>query len=99
MVGGCWQHRQKCGNLTGLFLHIRKCCILYLHQESGSWTVAPYLDKFGEVDPALRRNLQLFLNQRRYDQILRQAWLNGTVPSMVARKLEGEINPGGWESL
>jgi E3 ubiquitin-protein ligase UBR1 len=43
--------------------------------------------------------LQLFLNQRRYDQILRQAWLNGTVPSMVARKLEGEINPGGWESL
>jgi E3 ubiquitin-protein ligase UBR1 len=89
----------RCGGHTGLFLHIRKCCILYLHRESGSWTVAPYLDKFGEVDPSLRRNLQLYLHQRRYDAILRQAWLGGAVPSTVARKLEGEVNTGGWESL
>ena len=28
--------------------------ILYLHNRNGSWVVAPYLDKHGEVDPCLR---------------------------------------------
>jgi E3 ubiquitin-protein ligase UBR1 len=73
--------------------------VLYAHQESGGWSVAPYLDKFGEVDPSLRRNLQLFLNQKRYDSILRNAWLNHQIPSFIARKLEADVNTGGWETL
>jgi hypothetical protein len=89
----------SCGGNVGIFLAIRKCCILYLHHESGSWTVAPYLDKYGEVDPSLRSNMQLFLNQKRYDAIFRTAWLQHQIPSVIARKLEGEINTGGWESL
>jgi len=51
------------------------------------------------VDPSLRRNLQLFLNQRRYDSIIRNAWLTHQIPSVVARKLEAEVNTGGWETL
>jgi len=98
-VGGCYKHRLKCGGNVGIFLLIRKCCILYLHNESGSWNVAPYLDKFGEVDPTLRTNMQLFLNQKRYDAILRSAWLQHQTPSIIARKLEGEVNIGGWESF
>jgi E3 ubiquitin-protein ligase UBR1 len=41
------------------------------------------------------------LNQKRYDRILRDAWLmvNATVWSTIARKLEGEVNGGGWESI
>ena len=89
----------RCGGNVGIFLAIRKCCILYLHHDSGSWTVAPYLDKYGEVDPSLRSNMQLFLNQKRYDAIFRTAWLQHQIPSVIARKLEGEINTGGWESL
>ncbi|KAH5405459.1 E3 ubiquitin protein ligase [Parastagonospora nodorum] len=97
--GGCNQHLSKCGGQVGLFIHIRKCMILFLNLDHGSWAVAPYLDKHGEVDPTLRRHHQLFLNQRRYDALLRKIWLEGGIQSMIARRLEGEINNGGWESM
>jgi E3 ubiquitin-protein ligase UBR1 len=68
---------------------------------NGSWFAAPYLTKHGEIDPGLRQRHQLILNQKRYDRILRDAWLmvNATVWSTIARKLEGEVNGGGWESI
>ena len=68
---------------------------------NGSWFYAPYLTKHGEVDPGLRTRHQLILNQKRYDKMLRDAWLtiNGSIWSSIARKLEGEVNGGGWESL
>ncbi|OAL01362.1 hypothetical protein IQ06DRAFT_248435 [Phaeosphaeriaceae sp. SRC1lsM3a] len=97
--GGCNQHLAKCGGQVGLFLHIRKCMILFLNLDHGTWAVAPYLDKHGEVDPTLRRHHQLFLNQRRYDALLRKVWLEGGIQSLIARRLEGEINNGGWESM
>jgi len=89
----------RCGGPVGIFIHIRKCVILYLHEDSGSFMTAPYMDKFGEPDPSLRSNLQLFLSQKRYDNGLRHAWLTHGIPSVVARKLENEVSPGGWESL
>jgi E3 ubiquitin-protein ligase UBR1 len=89
----------RCGGQVGLFIHIRKCMVLFLNLDHGTWAVAPYLDKHGEVDPTLRRNHQLFLNQRRYDALLRKVWLEGGIQSLIARRLEGEINNGGWESL
>ncbi|OAL51994.1 hypothetical protein IQ07DRAFT_564612 [Pyrenochaeta sp. DS3sAY3a] len=97
--GGCNQHLAKCGGNIGLFIHIRKCMVLFLNLDHGTWAVAPYLDKHGEVDPALRRHHQLFLNQKRYDALLRKVWLDGGIQSLIARKLEGDINNGGWESL
>ncbi len=70
-------------------------------KSNGGWFHAPYLTKHGEVDPGLRQRHQLVLSQRRYDRLLREVWLmlNGNVWSTVARKLEGEINGGGWESI
>ncbi|KAJ4312598.1 E3 ubiquitin-protein ligase ubr1 [Neodidymelliopsis sp. IMI 364377] len=97
--GGCNQHLAKCGGQIGIFMHIRKCMILFLNKSHGTWAVAPYLDKHGEVDPTLRRHHQLFLNQRRYDALLRKVWLEGGVQSMIARRLEGDVNNGGWETL
>ncbi|KAI9775164.1 MAG: hypothetical protein M1839_001415 [Geoglossum umbratile] len=98
-LGGCNQHLAKCGRDVGIFINIRKCMILYLHNRNGTWLVAPYLDKHGEVDPCLRRNRQLFLNQRRYDSLLRNAWLQHGIPSTISRKLEADINNGGWETI
>jgi E3 ubiquitin-protein ligase UBR1 len=68
---------------------------------NGSWFAAPYLTKHGEIDPGLRQRHQLILNQKRYDRLLRDAWLmvNATIWSTIARKLEGEVNGGGWESI
>lgn len=97
--GGCNQHMQKCGTDTGLFLNIRKCCVLYLHNRNGSFNPAPYLDRYGEPDPGLRRGRQLFLNQKRYDALYRNVWLQQGIPTMIARKLEADINNGGWETM
>ena len=89
----------RCGINTGLFLVIRKCCILFLYNQNGSFNIAPYLDKYGEPDAGMRRGRQLFLNQKRYDALYRNIWLQQGIPTMIARKLEAEINNGGWESL
>lgn len=97
--GGCFQHRKACGGSIGMFLNIRRCAVLCLYEDRGSFFTAPYLDKHGEVDMGLRRKNQLFLNQRRYDRLFRDMWLNHQIPSAVARKLEAEINTGGWESV
>ncbi|EAW06535.1 putative ubiquitin-protein ligase E3 component (UBR1) [Aspergillus clavatus NRRL 1] len=97
--GGCNQHLQKCGKNVGLFINIRKCMILYLHNQNGSWHFAPYLDRHGEVDPGLRRNRQLILNQKRYDRLLRDVWLHHNIPATISRKLEADINNGGWETI
>ncbi|KAH7115174.1 RING finger domain-containing protein [Dendryphion nanum] len=97
--GGCNKHQLKCGGNVGLFINIRKCMVLFLNQNNGTWAVAPYLDKHGEVDPTLRRHHQLFLNQKRYDILLRKVWLEGGIQSLIARRMEGDINNGGWETL
>ncbi len=89
----------RCGIEIGLFINVRKCMILYLHGRNGSWSHAPYLDKHGEVDPGLRRNRQLFLSQKRYDALLRNVWLQHGIPTMISRKLEADMNNGGWETL
>ena len=68
---------------------------------NGSFFSAPYLTKHGETDSGLRSKHQLILNQKRYDKLLRDTWLmtNGSVWSTIARKLESEVNAGGWETL
>ncbi len=78
---------------------MRKCCVFYVSHRSGSFSNAPYIDKYGEVDMMLRYGRQLFLHQKRYDSMLRNLWLGHGVPSYIARKLEGDINNGGWETI
>ena len=70
---------------------------------NGSFFPAPYLTKHGETDSGLRSKSQLILSQKRYDKLFREAWLciggGGSVWSSIARKLESEVNAGGWETL
>lgn len=47
----------------------------------------------------LRHMRQLFLSQKRYDSMLRAMWLSHGVPSYIARRLEADINNGGWETI
>lgn len=97
--GGCFVHREQCGGNVGLFLNVRKCAVLMLHQGNGSWFAAPYLDRYGETDVGLRRKEQLFLNRKRYERLYREVWLRQGLPTTVARKLESEVNSGGWEVM
>lgn len=73
--------------------------ILVMHGGNGSWLTAPYLTRHGEVDPGLRQHHQLILSQKRYDKLLREVWLNHGICSVISRKLEGDINTGGWETI
>jgi len=57
------------------------------------------LDRYGETDVGLRRKEQLFLNRKRYDKLYREVWLRQGIPTTVARKLESEVNSGGWEVM
>lgn len=88
----------RCQGSVGLFINIRKCCSFYLFRRSGSFAQAPYLDCYGETDMGLRHGRQLFLNQKRYDK-LRTLFLAHGMPSFIARKLEAEVNNGGWETI
>ena len=39
------------------------------------------------------------LNQKRYDKLMREVWLGHGIQTFISRKLEADINPGGWETL
>ncbi len=47
----------------------------------------------------LRHFRQLFLHQKRYDAMLRNLWLSHGAFSFISRKLEADINNGGWETI
>lgn len=91
--------KNRCQKTIGLFLNIRRCVVFMLHRQSGSFANAPYIDQYGEMDMGLRHGRELFLHQKRYDTFLRNLWLGHGVPSFIARKLEADINNGGWETL
>lgn len=66
---------------------------------SGCFTFAPYLDRWGEPDHGLRRHQRLYLSTKRYEKLVREVWVGGMTQTVVSRKLEGDVNPGGWETL
>ncbi|KAJ2901362.1 putative e3 ubiquitin-protein ligase ubr1 protein [Zalerion maritima] len=98
-IGGAQRHMRRCQGNIGMVLNIKKCCIFYLHLTSGSWSNAPYIDKYGEVDFSLRHGRLLSLSQRRYDVMLRNLWLSHGIPTFISRKMESDLNTGGWESV
>ena len=82
-----------------MFINIRKCAVLLLHDNQGLYQHVPYLDLHGEVDYGYRHHRRLLLNQKRYDRALRDTWLHHRIPATVSRKLESEMNIGGWETM
>lgn len=89
----------RCQGSIGIFIVIRKCAVFYLHRLSGSFSQAPFIDKYGETDMGLRHSRQLFLSQKRYDTMLRTMWLSHGVPSYISRRLEADVSTGGWETM
>ncbi|TGZ78610.1 hypothetical protein EX30DRAFT_322180 [Ascodesmis nigricans] len=98
-IGGCNRHMAKCGGNSGIFIDIRKCALLFLHKPNGTFAETPYMDAHGETDLGLKRARQQFLNSKRYDALVRDVWLRHGIPSVISRKLEADMNNGGWETL
>lgn len=88
----------RCGVSSGIYFLIKKCVIIYLYADKGTFVTAPYLDSHGEADPGLRKRRPLYLSQPRYDEI-RKIWLNHSIATVVARRLEAGNDAGGWNSF
>ncbi|GAA5800849.1 hypothetical protein HPULCUR_006288 [Helicostylum pulchrum] len=96
--GECNTHMKTCGGEIGIYIMIKECYLLLLHDNGGNIMSAPYLDSHGEADIHFKRGAPQFLNNKRYEQI-RQMWLNQSIPSFVRRKMEAAYSGTIWESF
>ncbi|KAF9235714.1 hypothetical protein BU15DRAFT_51032 [Melanogaster broomeanus] len=96
--GECNAHTRECGGAIGMYFVVKRCSLLYLYANNGSFAQSPYLDVHGEVDISMRRGRRQYLHSPRWEEI-RKTWLNHGVPTAVARKLESTVDNGGWEML
>ncbi|CEP07588.1 hypothetical protein, partial, partial [Parasitella parasitica] len=96
--GECNLHTLECGGEIGVFLSVKKCVLILLHNGNGWFMNAPYLDPHGEVDQGLRHGRPQYLNTKRYAEI-RKLWLQHNIPIYVARQIEANYDIGGWTTL
>ncbi|CAO3609919.1 unnamed protein product [Cunninghamella blakesleeana] len=96
--GECNLHTLECGGDIGIFLSVKRCVLILLHNGNGWFMNAPYLDTHGEVDQGLRRGRPQYLNAKRYAEI-KKLWLQHNIPIYVARQIEATYDIGGWTTL
>ncbi|KAI8087544.1 hypothetical protein BDF21DRAFT_491976 [Thamnidium elegans] len=96
--GECNLHTLECGGEIGIFLSVKRCVLILLHNGNGWFYNAPYLDPHGEVDQGLRHGRPQYLNLKRYSEI-RKLWLQHNIPIYVARQIEANYDIGGWTTL
>ena len=44
----------RCGGAIGVYFLAKRCSLLYLHANSGTFSQSPYLDVHGEIDLSMR---------------------------------------------
>lgn len=98
-LGECNTHRNECGGSIALYLLVKRCALMIMRREVGSFGPAPYLDIHGETDMDLRRGKPQFLSEKRYEGGVRQLYLQHQISTWLARKLESAADMGGWETL
>ncbi|KAF4566585.1 hypothetical protein EYR36_012016 [Pleurotus pulmonarius] len=96
--GECNMHTRDCGGVIGIYFLVKRCSLLYLYANNGTFVQSPYLDAHGEIDISMRRGRRQYLHHARWEDI-RKTWLNHGIPTSVARKLESTLDSGGWETL
>ncbi|KAG1126016.1 hypothetical protein G6F42_008189 [Rhizopus arrhizus] len=96
--GECNNHLKRCGGEIGLYMMIKDCFLLLLHDNGGSIMNAPYLDNHGEADVFFKRGAPQYLNAKRYEQI-RQMWLTHSIPSFIRRRMESSQTSTNWAAF
>lgn len=98
--GQCTTHYLKeCSNSVGIFLLPKERSLLLLHKNGGSFYNAPYLDQHGELPAEAKKGKTLYLLKARYDDFIREVWLQHNVSNFVVRKLDSVMDAGGWDTL
>ncbi|KAI0078524.1 hypothetical protein K474DRAFT_1619295 [Panus rudis PR-1116 ss-1] len=96
--GECNTHERVCSGPIGLYFCVKRCSLLYLYANSGTFAQSPYLDVHGEIDVGMRRGRRQYLHHARWEEV-RRLYLNHGLPTLIARRLEATVDNGGWESL
>ncbi|KAI0367458.1 hypothetical protein BV20DRAFT_970410 [Pilatotrama ljubarskyi] len=96
--GECNMHTRECSGPIGLYFLVKRCSLLYLYANNGAFGQSPYLDVHGEVDVSMRRGRRQYLHRARWEEV-HKIWLNHGIPTLIARRLEGTVDSGGWETL
>ncbi|KAI0960979.1 hypothetical protein AcV7_000205 [Taiwanofungus camphoratus] len=96
--GECNMHTRECAGPIGVYFLVKRCSLLYLYANNGTFGQSPYLDVHGEVDVSMRRGRRQYLHHARWEEV-RKVWLNHGIPTLIARKLESTVDSGGWETL
>ncbi|KAE9403494.1 hypothetical protein BT96DRAFT_917440 [Gymnopus androsaceus JB14] len=96
--GECNMHTRECGGALGIYFLVKRCIVIYLYGNNGTFAPSPYLDVHGEADISMRRGRRQYLHHTRWEDI-RKTWMNHGVPTMIARKLESSLDSGGWETF
>ncbi|CAL1214445.1 unnamed protein product [Candida parapsilosis] len=98
--GQCTTHySRECSSEDGMFLLPKDRVMLLLNKFKGSFHSAPYLDDQGELADENKKSKTLHLMEPRYDDFIRNIWLEHNVANYIARNLESVLDPGGWETL
>lgn len=51
----------RCGGTIGIYFLVKRCSLLYLFANNGTFAQSPYLDAHGEVDISMRYALRIHL--------------------------------------
>ena len=78
----------------------RERVFLLLHNNGGTFYTAPYIDDQGEVfaDPA-KRLKTFYLMPPKYQDFIKNIWLQHNVPNIIVRSLDAVSDAGGWDTL
>ncbi|GMM55332.1 putative ubiquitin-protein ligase [Maudiozyma humilis] len=101
-IGECTNHvLNECPSDSrfGLFLMLRTNMIYMSYDNRGTFYHSPYVNKYGETDEDLKYGTPVFLDNKRYDQFLKDVVLGNMVPHIVFRSTDGNSDQGGWETL
>ncbi|KAJ7160500.1 hypothetical protein C8R43DRAFT_1233736 [Mycena crocata] len=96
--GECNMHMRECGGAIGVYFLVKRCMLLYIYSNNGTFSPPPYLDAHGEVDVSMRRGRRQYLHFARWEEV-RKTWLAHGIPTIIARRLESALDSGGWETL
>ncbi|OWB61710.1 hypothetical protein B5S29_g2612 [[Candida] boidinii] len=99
-LGACNMHcTWECMNGYGMFLLPRANAVLILYKDKGSFFESPYIDDHGECDEDGKRGHDLHLSKYKYEDLIRNFWLQHNIPNQIARKLDPLGDIGGWSTL
>ncbi|KAK6454926.1 ubiquitin-protein ligase [Scheffersomyces xylosifermentans] len=98
--GQCTTHYLKeCANDVGIFLLPKERSLLLLHKNGGSFYNGPFLDQHGELPGESKKMKTLYLMKARYDEFIRNVWLQHNVQNIIVRNLDSVLDAGGWDTL